>query len=185
MKNIFSYLAAPIPRTPLEELLTDLGCRYKRKSNGIIVVQGDLSLARRNLTELPDLSQVVVTGMFSCSGNKLTSLKGAPLSVGASFYCFSNQLTSLEGGPQSVGGSYSCDNNQLTSLKGCPASVGHTFSCNSNRLTSLEGGPQSAGWEYICENNFLVSLKGAPRRVNFFHAGENPLRSLAGAPEGF
>ena len=57
-------------------------------------------------------------GYFACSYNQLTSLKGAPASVGGHFYCYNNQLTSLEGAPASVGGYFYCSNNQLTTLTG-------------------------------------------------------------------
>jgi hypothetical protein len=43
-----------------------------------------------------------------------------------------NQLTSLEGAPQSVGGYFSCSNNHLTSLKGAPQSVDGVFYCYNN-----------------------------------------------------
>ena len=39
------------------------------------VVKGDLNLSRMNLTELPDLSHVIVKGDFECCGNQLESLK--------------------------------------------------------------------------------------------------------------
>ena len=55
------------------------------------------------------------------------------------FGCYDKQLTSLEGAPASVGGHFYCSDNQLTSLEGAPASVGGYFGCSSNRLTSLEG----------------------------------------------
>jgi len=78
-------------------------------------------------------------GYFYCPNNKLTTLEGAPVSVGGNFYCSNNKLTSLEGSPSSVGGDFSCYNNQLTSLEGAPSSVGGYFSCSSNQLTSLTG----------------------------------------------
>jgi hypothetical protein len=65
-----------------------------------------------------------VSGDFNCSYNQLTSLEGAPKSVGGGFYCSYNQLTSLEGAPKSVGGSFYCRNNQLITLEGIPKSVG-------------------------------------------------------------
>jgi hypothetical protein len=40
--------------------------------------------------------------------------------VGGSFECNINQLTTLEGAPISVGRNFMCDNNQLTTLKGMP-----------------------------------------------------------------
>ena len=70
------------------------------------VIEGDLDLSNKGLTELPDLSEVVVNGDFSCANNKLTSLKGAPKEVGGDFSCAHNQLTSLEGAPKEVGGDF-------------------------------------------------------------------------------
>jgi hypothetical protein len=86
-----------------------------------------------NLTEIP-VSFGNVTGSFRCSDNQLTSLKGAPQSVGSSFYCLYNQLTSLEGAPQSVGSSFYCYYNQLTNLIGAPQSVGGYFYIKLNEI---------------------------------------------------
>jgi hypothetical protein len=77
-------------------------------------------------------------GDFGCSYNQLTSLEGAPSSVGGGFNCSYNQLTSLEGAPSSVGGNFYCSDNQLTSLEGAPSSVSGYFNCSINRLTSLK-----------------------------------------------
>ena len=76
---------------------------------------------------------------FNCSDTKITSLEGAPGSVGGNFSCYNNQLTSLEGSPSSVGGYFDCSNNQLTSIEGAPSSVCGGFSCFNNQLTSLTG----------------------------------------------
>lgn len=58
------------------------------------VIQGDVELANKELTELPDLSKVVVEGNFDCSDNQLTSLAGAP--KGGRFFNYSNNsLTGL------------------------------------------------------------------------------------------
>jgi hypothetical protein len=76
---------------------------------------------------------------FNCSYNKLTSLAGAPASVGCDFNCSYNKLTSLEGAPASVGYNFICYDNKLTSLDGAPASVGGYFYCGDNQLTSLAG----------------------------------------------
>ena len=115
-----------------------------------------LKLAKQGYTE--------VSGDFYCSNNQLTSLEGAPQTVGGSFYCYNNQLTSLEGVPQTVGGSFGCSNNQLTSLEGAPQTVGGSFGCSNNQLTSLEGAPQTVGGRFDCYNNQLTSLEGAPRQ---------------------
>ncbi|MBR1826009.1 MAG: hypothetical protein IJ770_05430 [Alphaproteobacteria bacterium] len=84
------------------------------------VVKGDLDLSNKGLTELPDLSDVVVEGNFDCSGNELTTLKGAPKKVGGHFDCFENELTTLEGAPKEVGGDFECKGNRLKSLLHLP-----------------------------------------------------------------
>ena len=99
-------------------------------------------------------------GHFSCFNIKLTSLEGAPASVGGDFSCYDNKLTSLEGAPASVGGYFSCSYNQLTSLEGAPASVGGFFNCYNNQLTSLEG-----------IHKQLKKMNGT------FFANKNPLKS--------
>ena len=120
-------------------------------------------------------------GNFKSSVNQLTSLEGAPSSVGGYFWCSYNQLTSLEGAPSSVGGNFRCFNNQLTSLKGAPTSVGGDFSCSYNQLTSLEGAPSSVGCNFDCYNNQLASLTGIHKilkQINgTFYAINNPLKS--------
>jgi phosphoserine phosphatase len=85
--------------------------------------------------------------------------------ISAGFYCYNNQLTSLEGAPQSLGGNFDCRNNQLTSLEGAPQSVGGYFYCAYNQLTSLEGAPNSVGIYFDCRYNKLTSLEGAPKEV--------------------
>ena len=120
---------------------------------------------------------------FNCSESRLSSLEGAPQSVGGDFSCSYNTLASLEGAPQSVGGDFYCGNNSLTSLEGAPQSVGGNFFCSNSSLTSLEGAPQSVGGDFTCNYNQLASLKGAPQTVaKDFKCCGNPLTSLDGAP---
>ncbi|MDW2995412.1 MAG: PcfJ domain-containing protein [Alphaproteobacteria bacterium] len=148
------------------------------------VVHGNLDLSDMDLTMLPDMSNVVVQGDFSCSSNQLTSLQGAPQSVGGKFNCGHNQLTSLQGAPQSVGGDFYCSHNQLTSLQGAPQSVGGSFYCSSNLLTSLQGAPQSVGGDFMCRFNQLTSLQDSPQSVGGdFDCSSNRLTSLQGAPQ--
>ena len=73
-------------------------------------------------------------------------MEGAPKEVGnltkriGSFYCSRNQLTSLKGAPNSVGFDFYCKNNKLTSLKGAPQTIGRDFCCEGNpNLHSLDG----------------------------------------------
>jgi hypothetical protein len=64
----------------------------------------------------------------------LTSLTGAPQTVGGEFGCTDNKLTSLEGAPETVGGEFSCYNNRLTSLAGAPETVKGGFSSDSLKI---------------------------------------------------
>ena len=169
------------------------------------VVKGNLDLTRMGLTELPDLGTVTVLGSFDCGYNQLTSLTGAPKSVGGCFHCknnkltslvgapksvegdfdcFGNQLISLEHAPKSIGGYFDCGYNQLTSLVGAPKSVHGDFYCRFNQLTGLVGGPESVGGDFDCFGNQLTSLVGAPESVGGdFSCSHNQLTSLSGAPE--
>ena len=74
--------------------------------DGIKTYQGTAKLWGCNLTKLPDLSDIRVTGDFEC---------------------FTNDLTTLEGSPQSIGGNYNAYNNPLKSLKGVSEFIGGTF----------------------------------------------------------
>ncbi len=82
------------------------------------ICKGGINLSRMELTELPDLSNVIIEGSFDCSQNHLTSLKGAPYKVKGFFACSSNNLPSLEFAPQEVEGNFDCClNNELDTLK--------------------------------------------------------------------
>ena len=148
------------------------------------VIEGDVSITALGLTELPDLSKVTVKGDFNCSGNYLTSLKGAPQQVGGSFWCDCNHLTSLQGAPQKINGGFYCQENKLASLEGAPQHVGGYFVCGKNKLTTLDGAPQKVGGNFECDNNELTALKGAPQVVgkDFICTGNN-IGSLGGAPK--
>jgi hypothetical protein len=154
--------ATPGRHLPTEQILDYyLGStNYSYSSDGSYYVAGNLNLSKHSLTVLPDLSRVHVHGYFDCSHNQLTSLTGAPLSVGGSLNCGNNKLTSLTGAPQTVRGHFSCDRNQLTSLIGGPQSIDGDLFCEKNLLTSLTGGPQTLkGW-LLCKDNPLVTLFG-------------------------
>ena len=126
----------------------------------------NLDLFRQDLKEFPSwVKKCVVSGDFNCNENKLTSLEGAPKTVGRDFWCTRNKLTSLKGAPESVGGGFFCLTNKLTSLEGAPKTVGRHFWCGDNKLTSLKGAPQSVGGCFLCLTNKLTSLEGAPKTV--------------------
>lgn len=105
-------------------------------SRGIVSVneQGEVSVTG-NVKLTSQVSQLpvqfdVVEGSFECQHNQLTSLQGAPRTVGWLFNCKGNNLTSLEGAPVSVRGSFFCNMNPLISLQGAPSHVGQVFYCD-------------------------------------------------------
>ena len=152
-------------------------------STGLVDIQGNFNCNIQSLNSLSGISFGHVSGYFYCSGNHLTSLEGAPRTVGGDFYCNNNQLTSLAGAPQKVGGDFYCYKNQLKSLKGAPQTVGGDFSCSANQLTFLEGAPQKVNGNFRCHDNQLTSLEGAPQTVGGnFSCHHNQLTSLEGAP---
>ena len=76
VKDIVVPVSEPV--TPGEEALRRWGIDYIRQKDGTLLVPDNLNVSNKDLTELPDLSNVVVDGNFSCLHNRLTSLKGAP-----------------------------------------------------------------------------------------------------------
>lgn len=168
-----------------EQFLTENKIPFTKQADGFLHAKGDIYLSHKGLTELPDLSCVILTGNFKCSGNRLTSLKGAPRSVSFDFDCTNNKLTSLEGGPQGKCSNYSCNQNKLVTLKGAAQEVSGTFDAGNNELVSLEGGPLIVGFNYGCGANRLETLAGAPARLDggSMTCQRNPLLHLEGAPQ--
>ena len=145
-------------------------------------VDRDFRCQNNRLTSLEGAPRTV-GGSFICSENRLKSLEGAPQKIFDGFNCSGNLLTSLKGAPLSVGGSFSCHQNSLTSLKGAPKITMGNFNCAVNSLTSLEGGPEYSYGNYWCSHNMLTSLKGAPRVVEgTFSFSKNNVQSLEGSP---
>ena len=167
----------------IEKICQELGIKNFQIVDGLVNVLGDVDISRRGLTRIP-VKFGRVEGDFYCYGNQLTSLEGAPQSVGGNFWCHNSQLTSLDGAPKRVGGYFNCSNNQLTSLEGAPQSVGGNFWCHNNQLTSLEGAPQNVGGDFSCHNNQLTTLEGSPKRVGgYFDCTSNKLTTFRGIPE--
>ena len=134
-------------------------------STGLVDVEGSFNCSDRELEDFLGVRFGKVSGGFSCSDNSLTSLEGAPKTIGGRFSCSNNKLTSLEGAPETVGGDFYCSDNSLTSLEGAPKTIGGDFYCYSNSLTSLAGAPQTVGGRFSCSDNKLTSLEGAPESV--------------------
>ena len=185
IKDILDGKKKASTKSLVEEILNILGIEnYTIKDDLSVDVNGDVNISNKSLKQIP-VQFGNVTGSFWCERNNLTSLKGAPQSVGGDFACDNNSLKSLEGAPQSVGGNFGCSGNSLTSLKGAPQTLKDgNFYCISNSLTSLKGAPQSVGGGFYCQGNSLTSLKGAPQSVGGdFSCNDNSLTSLEGAPQ--
>jgi len=166
-----------------EQALKSWGIEYAKQPDGSILVPGDLDISGRGLTKLPNLSSVKVVGNFSCSNNQLTSLEGAPHTVGGCFYSYSNQLTSLKHAPHNVGGNFYCCLNQLTSLEHAPHSVSGEFDCSSNHLTSLDNAPHTVSGGFFCSGNQLSSLECAPQKFEKLHSDFGEFASWDAVPE--
>ena len=120
MRNIKRYqelFESQIELTPEQTEWLDKCTRGKWTLNpqtGLVDVNGGFYCDYQNLTDFKGVGFGVVTRDFDCTGNKLTSLEGAPQEVGMNFYCFGNELTSLEGAPQKVGGGFYCFSNPVS-----------------------------------------------------------------------
>jgi hypothetical protein len=77
-------------------------------STGLIDVD-DFICVQQNLTDFKGVAFGQVKGYFDCRVNRLTSLVGAPLTVGMDFVCNNNRLTDLKGAPQTVGMNFICN----------------------------------------------------------------------------
>ena len=106
-------------------------------STGLVDVQGSFDCSNRELKSLCGIRFGTVTGYFACDCNKLTTLEGAPRTVGREFSCYDNPLTSLEGAPQTVEMEFRCDNFKLNPGKWNPTGwvqVLHTGSPEAQKL---------------------------------------------------
>ncbi len=152
-------------------------------------INGSLTIINNDFKHFPNwLKNIEILNNFYCFDCiSLTSLQGAPQSVGNNFYCYGcTSLSSLQGAPQNVNDFYCFDCTSLTSLQGAPQKVGGTFNCSScTLLTSLQGAPQKVGDSFNCYGcASLTSLQGAPQNVgNFYCNSCTSLTSLQGAPQ--
>lgn len=111
LKELISEGAAsPVQFKKIERWLKKHKIYGYISTDGTIDVNGNVQIGGRGLRSLPYQFGHVV-GQFDCSANRLTSLKGAPKTVGKMFSCAENLLTSLEGAPREIGGMFYCSNN--------------------------------------------------------------------------
>ena len=131
---------------------------YTINNDGSIDVDGNVSLFNIGLIEIP-LKFNRIYGHFSCSKNKLTSLKGSPRWVDGSFYCYYNQLSSLEFSPEYVGDDFDCSYNDLTNLDHSPKEVGKSYFCfNNKQLKDIKGISEKLNGFFYCEYTPLSSI---------------------------
>ena len=97
------------------------------------ICKGDINISRMRLTELPDLSNVIIEGNFCFSHNQITSFKGSPMKVGKNLDCDNNNISSWKYAPQEVGDYIYCRSNEITSLFGIPK-CSHVYSDNEISL---------------------------------------------------
>lgn len=95
-----------------EEIAQWLDCQYIKKytiNNDLTVdVDCDTSLTAKELTEIP-VQFNNINGFFSCSCNRLTTLKGCPKGIKSFFACDKNKLKSLKYLPIILGKPLYCD----------------------------------------------------------------------------
>ena len=88
----------------------------------------ELDLSNKNLTELPELPDTLVT--LYCGDNQLIELPDLPDTL-EYLYCSKNNLTSLPELPETLKELY-CSNNKLTELPELPKSLKILFCSNNN-----------------------------------------------------
>lgn len=156
---------------------------YKIKADMTIDVYGSVIIDSILIGELPMVFNRV-EGDFTCRGNSLTTLRGAPRYVGGSFVCGNNELRNLIGGPEYVGGSYFCNLNFLESLEGIARGMQGIVNCKDNHLTSLKHAPEVVKTIFNCENNRLTSLEFCPQIIgSYLRASDNLITTLKYHPK--
>ena len=114
---------------------------------------------------LPNLSDVIISGDYTCSNLSLTSLQGAPKGVVGTFDCSHNNLKTLEHSPKDISKNFDCSHNNIANLTGSPLYVERNFYCTNNRLKTLENGPKQVDGDYHCDGNVIEDLSTAKTRV--------------------
>jgi len=121
MKNKFDTLKSET-KDEITSWLIEMGIHnYRIQEDLSVDIDGDLNISEKKLNHL-SVQFGHVSGNCLMIRNYLTSLKGAPRSVGGSFNCSHNALTSLEFAPL-LCKSFYCNNNPISSFKFLPENV--------------------------------------------------------------
>ncbi len=107
----------------------------------------------------------IVGGYYAVNSCGLTSLEGAPHEV-RDFSCTLNKLKTLKGGPIKVGYNFECDNNPLTDLEGSPREIGNDFSCTGTKVISLKGAPEKIGGKFVISSIERKTSKWTGHKYN-------------------
>jgi hypothetical protein len=180
--------------TEVDKICRKYGIKnWTLNSDGLVDVDGHVNLCLKNSKKLP-LKFGKITGYFHCAKNQLTSLEGAPNTVGGLFDCSNNQLTSLEGSPRLVGsnrgygGYFDCRNNNIRSFEGL-VNIGGNLYCNGNPVEKVWDviNPGTNKWdnekmEFFNDLDIIRGDEIAIERFNFFleEIGKNPVEKVRG-----
>jgi hypothetical protein len=110
------------------------GGKWSVNSEGLVDIKGSFWCQNQGLEDFLGIRFGKVSRNFSCRGNQLRTLNGAPSEVGEDFYCYGNQLRTLEGSPRVVGGGFYCYENPLISLEGAPEVIKDRFRFENTRF---------------------------------------------------
>ncbi len=104
--------------------------------------------------------------------NFLTSLKFAPKIVDKTVdLSYNKKLSSLVGAPESVGLHFIALQCGFKTLEGCPREVTADFVVSQNtQLHTLEGGPVKVGGSYNCAATGIKTLEFIAREINTINA---------------
>ena len=97
--------------------------------NNVKIIEGNIYWNHLELTELPDLSDVIVNGDFTIGFNKLTSLKGSPKEVKGYFGFAWNNISSFIYMPKHVF-TLTCNHNPIKNLNHIMLDMTGTFNCD-------------------------------------------------------
>ena len=150
------------------------------------IIFGDIDLSGQGLTELPQMSNVIMYGSFLCQNNNLKSLKGMPRQVSGRVDCSNNKIKSLRHMSKHIGDGFNFSHNEVDSLhylsediKGdidasynelvdlsyCVPECHGRFNCSYNKLVSLNGRLNVVWSTMDCSYNYLQNLEDMPNTI--------------------
>lgn len=139
----------------------------------LLIKNGSLNIANRNLTELPESDIWKEVKYLNCSNNNLARLPNLPSVV--KLICTKNVLIELPKMPLIT--DLCCDFNKLTKLTELPLVV--SLNCEYNNLTELPYMP-NIRW-LNCSNNYLTRIPNF-ENIIILHCSTNLLTMLPEVP---